>query len=205
MPRGQGRGHSPNTKKGIITLIVKYKVENPGWSAKDIQQELLERANRKKSYIPQVRTIQGIIVRNRDKIKQLQSDSRQHPWSLGILDEHRLPLESVPVLLEIQSQRIKSKMRPLTVREAEWGARLYTTITNLNRGRELSNIAVMVDFWVGYYSFEDFLSEIGGGKLDTSVLDEALFESRGEVVSDIKYFKGPDESTEHKNYGEQGG
>jgi hypothetical protein len=179
----------------ILQVIAGVYLEHKDWRAK----EVLVQVNKILASIGlneiSLSTIQRELAKYHKKEREqaLPGGIRaiDRIWSIGILKdrEYELPSESLPIVLEIANYRIHAKRMPLTIREALWASKLYPVIASFNSGRTLSEIAQIIDKWVNAYATQDLINELlGDDKLETTGLDWALIESRGDYK---KYFEKP--------------
>lgn len=76
---------------------------------------------------PTIETMEKIISKIRN-----QRDSQDAPWSVTTLTEYEIPPEALPTVLEVwQKTQEWNWIKPLSIREAKWVARLSCTIKDL--------------------------------------------------------------------------
>jgi len=103
-------------------------------------------------------------------------------WHLGVLkDNPFIPADAIPYILKIQKiQNSKPELLgKLTIRQAIWVSRLYTTVKNI---RSLGKISY-------YYSLGEQIHVLSGTTFDTSFYDDKLIEfSKGRDVKLNPFF-----------------
>jgi len=180
------RGHSRNIEYYVIDAIVKVKKDNRDFSANQIRNHLLREHDKyglKQEEIPQKRSIQKIVADNISNLRDMWDSPQEKPWTLGSLEYFPLSPGSLAMLLKMQVYFMEQKLTPISRREAIWVSRLYSTILNLNEGKEPPNITWWLSWWVHEYCTMEQLFQIKHGNLkdfDTFELDLDLFQSKGE-------------------------
>ena len=171
----------------ILQVIARVYLEHKEWRAKEVLNQvnniLASRGFKEIALSTVQRELAKYHKKEREQALPGGIKAIDRIWSIGILKdrEYELPLESIPVVLEIANRRIHARRTPPTIREALWASRLYPVIVRFNNGRKLYETAQIVDDWVNAYATQDLINElVGNDKLDTTVLDWALIESHGD-------------------------
>ena len=160
----------------VKRLIAEVDDEHPEWMAKEVKYEVQARLRRighqAKPGWPGITAVQIELKKIRDERGKgpLPIDG---PWSIGKLAEDDIPAGAVSKVLEIQS--IRTKLEPLTIREARWIGRLHT-VTD-----EIMELAV----WATMYADRDKLCDIANLEKDTSDLDSTV---QSKLVTGLYYF-----------------
>ena len=97
-----------------------------GVLAHRIHESLLKQyRNKKRARIPKVGTIEKKIGKYNKEPARIDG-----PWSIFSLAEFPIAAEAIPTILQLWIARREKLGRDLTVREAQWAARLYTVVKN---------------------------------------------------------------------------
>ena len=109
----------------------------------------------------------GEIPPTEETMTKLISQARNHPvsecdtlWSLGSLAEHPIPPEAMPAVMSAYKKAL-AENGELTIREAQWIARLYKIIDSPD----------LVWDWAWAYAMDEWLAEITKTPFDTTKLD----------------------------------
>lgn len=132
--------------------------------AHDIHEKLLNRyKGMKRVRIPKVGTIEKELGKLPKKLETID-----HPWDVSSLTEFPIPAEALPAVLGLWVAKRENTGRDLTIREAQWVARLYSVVKDMRRLAVFSCL----------YAENERLSEASDAPLarDKS-LDLALFEA----------------------------
>lgn len=131
--------------------------------AYDIHEKLLERyKGKKRAKIPKVNTIEKKLGEFPKELEVID-----HPWDICSLPDFPIPAEALPSVLRLWVAKREHTGRDLTIREAQWVARLYSVVKDM---RHLAIFSCL-------YAEDERLSEASDVPLvrDKS-LDLALFE-----------------------------
>ena len=115
-------------KNGIRNKIFLIWREDPGLYAKNVEEKVKEELGLKKSRkgtYPSRRLVQHYIKQFRDNLGD--SIGEDQPWSVLSMSGD-VPPEGLPAVLEVWAYCLLKDMRPLTIRQAKWVARLSRTI-----------------------------------------------------------------------------
>lgn len=173
---------SDKIKGAIVDLMIKEKdierkKKHPATWYRDEIANALKLADKDN---PSLRSYESIIQSIR---KSLQSKSPlEEPWSLGMLSKYKddFPPEIVPVLIKVQKLQMQNNWegpRVLTIRQAQWIARLCHLIREISMRRHLDEEDLFM-IWVisDLYAKREEMDEIIGRKyLDSSNLDKEIF------------------------------
>jgi len=153
------------------TIMAVY-VEHPNWLVKEIQAEV-DRLTEGKA--PGISAVQKLLYQIKSRKAEPQFKSLDRPWNLGTLSEHPMPPEVIPKLLEIQGQAHRSGTESMTIREAQWVARLHM---------HQADITLLYLTAMAYALYEESC-QLTGQQCDTSEFDDQLLGSMG----GLKVFK----------------
>lgn len=171
-------------------LIVDIFLNNPKLRAKEIHAEV-ERVMGSNS--PGESAVQKEVTKIRRRLAEMPASDLDKLWSIGALSKYKydfLP-EIIPILIEAQKLQMQSKYEAvkegLTIRHAQWIARLYPLITEIyvrKYSAELDESKIPVNkeylwmVWViaDMYAQMEKISEIVGKEYqDTTEQDKEFF------------------------------
>ncbi len=157
-----------NEMQQMITAVFR---NHRDWRIKEIQAEV-DRLTEGKA--PGISAVQKLLSQIKSRETEPQFKSLDRLWSLGTLSEHPMPPEVIPKLLEIQGLdlRSQSKSRTLTIRQAQWVARLHMHQTDIS----LLYLTAMA------YAIYEEDCELTRQQCDTSEFDAQLSDSMGAVT-----------------------
>jgi len=142
--------------------------------AYEIHEKLLVRyKGSKRAKIPKVGTIQKEIQKCYKSLGDIDK-----PWSVQSLSDFPISPEALPTVLRLWVRRRELLGRDLTIRQAQWVARLYALAKDIH----ISDLAFIAD----RYADHEGMSESSESRplLPDKSLDLALFElMTGEVIS----------------------
>jgi len=101
--------------------------------------------------------------------------SLDQPWSLGCLAEREIFLEALPVVMQVWKQK-QTWFEPLTIRQAQWVARLY---------RLIPADVVLITHWAELYALWERMGNLLGQKFESSAFDAALVMRPWELITAI--------------------
>lgn len=135
--------------------------QNPDWVAKEVREQFHNHFGLKGEW-PGLSAIQKAVhdIREADNKRSLESKAFDELWSLGSLPKHPIPPEAMPVVMSAYKKALEERGE-LTIREAQWIARLYRIIDPPD----------LVLDWAFEYALQEWLSEITGEPIDTTELD----------------------------------
>ncbi|MFC1902605.1 hypothetical protein ACFLX4_00850 [Chloroflexota bacterium] len=183
-------GRGPQISKEVRRLIISQAVHDarnmPRWPLAARLKDLIE----KMGYTsPSDETLVKMISEARNK----QPRELEKPWSIGACSYYSIPHDMIPVLIKLQKLKAEygddeDVSRVLTVREAQWIARLYHTAEPLIR--ELPNAAesgfLWLDFIASSYVQRERVSEQMNEQYpDTTDLDRLYFYSDDFLNHDV--------------------
>ncbi len=155
--------------------------EHPDWNAAQVHRQLIVILGEVKA--PGISAIQKYMPALKKKWQDIQETGLDNSWHLGTLREHPLSAEAVHLCLKINKLLAKENkiIKPVTIREAEWIAQLYSYIehnkTQWRKSWELS-------LWsaASVYAAYQILCDISNTDMDTRELDGALLQGRRQFV-----------------------
>jgi len=129
MPKG------PIVTHEIQAFIASIYGKHPKWKAKEVCNEVrsLLRKNNPKlpSEWPSLSTVQKVLATVRKNMKEMPLDPRDKPWSTPSMVKYPIPPEALPAVLIVWFWVRENLDIDLTIREAQWVARLYATAKNI--------------------------------------------------------------------------
>ncbi len=164
MPRG------PVITPRVRALIAKVHYEHADWSAKEVQAEVVNLIS--KTYIhkkldwPGISAVQKVLQSLRES-----PNPKDNPWNLLTLSQYELPADALPSVLQVWVHTSLNSSRPLTIREANWVARFYRGITNID---QLTKMARSYSFW-------EYIGERYGSRFVYPVYDYKVYEAMSGV------------------------
>jgi hypothetical protein len=183
-------GRGPQISKEVRRLIISQAVHDarnmPRWPLAARLKDLIE----KMGYTsPSDETLVKMISEARNK----QPRELEKPWSIGACSYYNIPHDMIPVLIKLQKLMAEygddeDVSRVLTVREAQWIARLYHMAEPLIR--EFPNAAesgfLWLDFIASSYVQRERVSEQMNEQYpDTTDLDRLYFYSDDFLNHDV--------------------
>ena len=143
-------------------VIAKIYIDHRDWRAKEVQHEVNKQLKGKG---PGLSAVQKELT----KIRKSPSSPFDELWSLGSLVEYPIPLEAMPAVMSAYKKALVEKGE-LTIREAQWMARLYNVIDPPD----------LLGDWAWAYATKEWISKIINQPFNTEELDSKL-------ISDIYY------------------
>lgn len=117
---------------------------------------------------PSLRTVQEIIRQARKRRASLpySESSLDKPWSIATLNEHELPAESIPRVLQVWRYSLNIE-KEFTIRQAKWVSRLYVQVPDIT------------ELWYQSlrYAEQEELSLLSGEPMNTYYIDSTLIMS----------------------------
>jgi len=147
---------------------------------------------------PGLNSIQKELVEIKKRYEKVKQEALDMPWHLGVKPEHDIPPTAVPYILLVQSfaeqypdLRTKETQEPVTIRQAQWIARLYAMVGDIHKFKDkkkkkLSAAAFLYD-WSKLYATHEIICYLSGNQYDTYELDKALREGAHPVVVGRRY------------------
>jgi len=136
------------------------------WRVKEIQAEVDLLTEGK---APGISAVQKLLYQIKSREAEPQFKSLDRPWSLGTLSEHPMPPEVIPKLLEIQGRGRHLGSKSITIREAQWMARLHM---------HQADITLLFITATAYAIYEENC-QLTGQQCDTTEFDDQLLDSMG--------------------------
>lgn len=172
MPR---RGHK--ISPAIRGLIHLRALEEPRVPRNLVAMHLSDEISHMGLIAPAEDTLNKMISRERNR----ERDPLSEPWTIGASRKYKDDFrpEIIPRIIKLQKLQMRDDwngIKPLTIRQAQWVARLHDFVkeiclTKYPGAEYLWIVLVVADM---YATWEE-MQEIVGEKLDTSNLDEVFF------------------------------
>ena len=133
---------------------------------------------------------QGEIPPTHETLSKWISEARNHPvseldsqWSVGCLSQSSVPPESLPIILQIYEERLRTIDQYFTIREVLWIGRLFKVIED----------PVLLGRFASAYADRDKIDWILGNPVDTRGFDFTLIhynnkDRRDEAIREITEF-----------------
>lgn len=166
---------APEIQREIRAYIEELlRKANPTWTNGILKEEIEER-------LPGLSSIQKYLkdISGRDKPSELDN-----PWHMGTLDKHPIPAEALPYIFFVQSYlenypdwfNNPPPQKPLTIRQAIWISRLYTSIDSdkLKKAKMRPSIGNYLYGWAVAYAQRNIESDLAGIDFDTTTLDKSF-------------------------------
>ncbi len=202
-----------NVNDRLKGLVLTIKSLNPEWSANQILRHLKRTANGK-SVLPKLRTIQSILAKPENKSKIASYEILYGPWNMGMLDTYPVPVEALPIIIEVQKwadgwMKLKEHMSQqelnqnqwlewnhfdISIRQVHWIARLYTLVNWQKATKNKKAKEWAVNFlwtWSKAYMYQELICWLAGKTPDTSNLDKALRDGWGAKIMGAYYLLFP--------------
>lgn len=169
-------------------LLAEMYRDHPDWNAAQFQRQLVIALGEKKA--PGLSAVQKRIPKTREEYRKLLEAGLLDPWHLGLLSKHpEIPAEAVPYILMVQKwaeshpDRFGQPHEQLSVRQALWIARLYSTAVGTVRWDKVkkpkdveqaaSEVSAYLWEWSEAYARRETINDLGGSG-DTIELDRDL-------------------------------
>lgn len=163
----------PIVTDAVEALIASVYQKHPQWKAPEVRNEVsfLLRKNNPElpSGWPSLSTVQKVlaIVRKKMKEKGTTVNPQDMLFNLGVVFEHKIPAEAIPMLLKMQLHEL------LSIRQARWASKLY--IAAHECANETIGMNDELDFlycMAAMYALREEAYEIIGKPCNTSDLDK---------------------------------
>ena len=130
----------PEITDEIREMVAKLHEQHPKWTNRRIRLEIQKiEQGRNKALArhwpnwPSTFSIDRIMaeVKKNKKLRESTPDARDSAWTIQSIGEHPIPAEALPSVLEAWfhvQNLVPMGVPPLTIRQAQWAARLYATI-----------------------------------------------------------------------------
>lgn len=138
--------------------------QHPDWVAKEVREQFHRHFGLKGEW-PGLSAIQKAVhdIREADNKRSLEAKAFDELWSLGSLSDHPIPPEAMPIVMSVYKKAL-AENEELTIREAQWIARLYKIIDPPD----------LVWDWAWEYAITEWISEVTNTPFDTTELDSKL-------------------------------
>jgi hypothetical protein len=168
----------PVILKRIRQLIHVRSLEEPRAPRDAVALHLIEEIERMGEISPTEETLKRMVSAERNR----EPNPLEKSWGLGILSKNKddFPPELISVIIEMKKLKMRDDWegsRDLTIRQAQWIARLYPLIKEIH-SRKYSNKDCLLMVWMisDIYAKREEMDEIVGEKyFDSSDLDEEIF------------------------------
>ena len=140
----------------------------------------------------------GEISPTEDTLAKLISEARNQqpsdldlPWSIGACAQYNIPPDIIPILINLQKQKApgdeEGLLRQITIREAQWIARLYPSVKSLKNKNIIDNAERL--WWLsiivsGYVQRERVSEHMNEQYPNTADLDRLYFTNE-DPLSDV--------------------
>lgn len=114
--KGKRARVTPDAKAYIINRALEYPRIQRSELARKLQGEL----KAKRYDVPALEVLERWISKYRNN----PSDPEDGPWSIGKLRDWEIPPETLSIVLKVAAYSKQKRGRPLSIREAQWVARL---------------------------------------------------------------------------------
>ncbi len=146
----------------------------------------------------------GEISPTEDTLAKLISEARNQqpseldlPWSIGACAQYNIPPDIIPIIISLQKQKASGDeeglLRQITIREAQWVARLYPSVKSLKTVKSLKNKNIIDNaerlWWLsimvsGYVQRERVSEHMNEQYPNTADLDRLYFTNE-DPLSDV--------------------
>ena len=103
-------------------LIFGRAMEQPRIQRTKLAVKLQVEIKRRKEGVPQLEVLERMISHYRN---HAEDDPQEKPWDLRTLNEHWLPPESLPAVIEAWMELKRTQSLALSIRQAKWVSWLY--------------------------------------------------------------------------------
>ena len=156
----------PEITDGLRMLISKLHDKHPKWTNKKIRLEVQKIMHRRDKTLakkwpnwPSIHSIDRIMadIRKLEELRKLNPDSRDKPWTIQSManPKYAIPPEALPAVLRAW-YLLQDRGYALTIRDAQWVARLYAAIQNTENLCAYSGMVVGVEKRAEDAGIEDF-------------------------------------------------
>ena len=193
MKRGRPLLLTPDVKKEITSIIVGGKNK---WTAKTIRDKiqlfLYEQVKKELSEKgldwPEhlindevIRRLPGESAIQKYIKPPIQPSELEQPWHLGTLIDYQLSAEAILYILKINKWARSNGIAPMSIRQAQWIARLYRFIDNNKGGWQKPLEAALWQASFVYASYQ-IICEYSNTDFDTNYLDEGLVQDSRQFI-----------------------
>ena len=175
----------PLITREVEALILSVHYEHPKWKAKEIRSVvrgmLREKSQNQPELLPKLTkgwpslgAVQGILSPLRKG--RTKPNPKDQPWSFAALvGDYPIPADAMPTVMSIY-KRVLSGERELTIREAQWVARLHRIFDDLD----------LLWDWALQYALSEWVSEITHNLFDTTDLDLELVRNPQYAIESLR-------------------
>jgi len=161
----------------VRALIGETYLKHPDWIAKQILAEV-HKIQGKRGW-PGLSAVQKELTKIREKNAAMLSveNSEERPWNLATLNRFPISTSALPSVLKVwvHNQGKSWLNMRLSIREAKWAARLYSTIEDTDFLTTLASV----------YAFYERIAEITNSEFDSTDLDLQVYSIMiGENITD---------------------
>jgi hypothetical protein len=171
---------NPLITSEVKRVITKIYFEHPDWRAKEIRDEVETQLHEQNLHFkpgwPGLSAVQKELttIRKRESERPSELDELDKPWSVGSLNKHPIPPESLPAVMRVYyaerlDQRtfeyLKKAQNLLTIRQALWIARLATVYKD----------PVTLVYIARFYAMDERVAEVQGKSLETFAFDFSIY------------------------------
>jgi hypothetical protein len=176
----------PIITNAVEAIIAAVYQKHPKWKAPEVRNEVSHLLRKDNPQIPSgwpsLSSVQKVLATVRRTAKD--DIPQKKPWSMATLDEHPIPPEAIPFVLNVWKLRV-AREEGFTIREAKWVARLFRFsaegIKDIVFIKWLSDVA-------STYAQLELLYLLIKEPLDTTLLDANFMDIPRAVISD-DFFK----------------
>lgn len=155
----------------IKLLITTRALSEPDKGREKLADELIADINRQ--FPNEVPPAWETVIKLISKARNQEGWPLSRAWHLDSLCEHEMNPSVVPILLKEQALRADENRYPLSVGEALWASRLYSTIATLLH-RKPESIDRAVIHWGEQYAAGEFYAFCAGTDFDSSEMDRQM-------------------------------
>jgi len=179
----------------IKKLISQRAINEPNKSREKLADELIEEIiNRYPKELP---PSWETVIKKVSAARNHEQNPLDNLWHMGTLEDYPITSESLPYIAGVQDWREKTPddfgqtRKPLTIREAQWVARLYPFVNNPlfiigKKKVKIRNPAAYLSQWAEAYAEYQIICELSDTSFDTIQLDRDLREGKIPFVSKFK-------------------
>ena len=155
MPQG------PVITDEVKMLITKLHKEHPKWTNNEIRNMVLSTVQKDNKSLPKGWPSKFAIdrimpgVRERVRLAKLNLDPRDRPWTIQSVIRYPIPSEALPAVLQVWFFA-QDNGHTVTIRHAQWAARLYAAIKDIEALYGYSRIMAFQEKLAELAGIEDF-------------------------------------------------
>lgn len=128
----------PEITDEVKALASKLHEEHPKWTNSMIRNEVLGIVHQKKPSLPKDWPSKFAIdrimpdIREKLRLSKLTPNPIDEPWSTATMAEYQISPEALPTVLALWAWMLENLHVKLTIRQAQWAARLYTVAEKMH-------------------------------------------------------------------------